>query len=302
MNVLLLDRSVVGGREAGDEQQRGQRAPAPVHLQSASDCLPCRCAAGAQPGLAVILAADRSREPFLAMGIAVTFPTDHTHSQSKECRDAQHQDRRHARPRVQRLPQCSSACSPPASTSCASISRTARAADHVERARLVRDARAAARPRGRDHGRPAGSEDPRRQVRRRQGRRSRRGRRSSSTPNASSATRRASVSTTRSCRSDVSPRAVLLLNDGLIRLNVESVDGPRIVTQGRAGRHAFEQQGDQPDGRRSHGAGADGEGHGRHEDGGDARSRLPRRVVSRRTRKTCTWRASCCAPRAAARC
>jgi pyruvate kinase len=30
---------------------------------------------------------------------------------------------------------------------------------------------------------------------------------------------------------DVSPGAVLLLNDGLIRLNVESVDGPRIVTK-----------------------------------------------------------------------
>jgi pyruvate kinase len=30
---------------------------------------------------------------------------------------------------------------------------------------------------------------------------------------------------------DVSPGAVLLLNDGLIRLNVESVDGPRIITK-----------------------------------------------------------------------
>ena len=101
---------------------------------------------------------------------------------------------------------------------------------------------------------------------------------------------------------DVAPGAVLLLNDGLIRLNVESVDGPRIITKVVLGGTLSNNKGINRHGRRSHRAGADGEGHGRHEDGGDARSRLPRRLVSRRTRKTCTWRGSCCAPPAAAHC
>ena len=43
------------------------------------------------------------------------------------------------------------------------------AQDHIDRATLVREAAAARRPRSGDHGRPAGPEDPRRQVRRRQG-------------------------------------------------------------------------------------------------------------------------------------
>ena len=47
----------------------------------------------------------------------------------------------------------------------------------------------------------------------------------------------------------------------------------------RARRHAVEQQGHQPDGRRPVGAGADAEGHGRRQDGRAARGRLPRRVV-----------------------
>ncbi len=43
------------------------------------------------------------------------------------------------------------------------------ASDHVERARLVRECARNLGRRSRDHGRPAGPEDPRRQVRRRQG-------------------------------------------------------------------------------------------------------------------------------------
>jgi hypothetical protein len=42
-----------------------------------------------------------------------------------------------------------------------------KAQDHIDRAALVRES-PSGRPRGRDHGRPAGPEDPRRQVRRRQ--------------------------------------------------------------------------------------------------------------------------------------
>ena len=78
---------------------------------------------------------------------------------------------------------------------------------------------------------------------------------------------------------DVAPGAILLLNDGLIRLVVEAVDGPRIVTRVVLGGIAVEQQGHQPPGRRPHGARADGQGHGRREDGGRAQGRLPRGVV-----------------------
>ena len=101
---------------------------------------------------------------------------------------------------------------------------------------------------------------------------------------------------------DVAPGAILLLDDGLIRLRVESVARQRDHDARRSRRRAVEQQGHQPAGRRAHRAGADGQGHGRHEDRGGDRGRLPRGVVSRRTRKTCTWRASCCAPPAARRC
>ena len=45
---------------------------------------------------------------------------------------------------------------------------------------------------------------------------------------------------------DVAAGAVLLLNDGLIRLDVESVDGPRIITRVILGGDAVEQQGHQP--------------------------------------------------------
>ena len=102
---------------------------------------------------------------------------------------------------------------------------------------------------------------------------------------------------------DVAPGAVLLLDDGLIRLEVESVEGPRIITRVDARRHAVEQQGHQPAwaaGSRRPALTA--------KDMDDVKTaaqlagRLPRRVVSRRARKTCTWRASCCAPRAATRC
>ena len=47
---------------------------------------------------------------------------------------------------------------------------------------------------------------------------------------------------------DVGPGAVLLLDDGLIMLDVETVDGPRIVHARRARRRAVEQQGHQPQG------------------------------------------------------
>ena len=43
--------------------------------------------------------------------------------------------------------------------------------------------------------------------------------------------RRASASTTRSCRATSRAGAVLLLDDGLHPLDVERVDGPRIVTR-----------------------------------------------------------------------
>ena len=68
-------------------------------------------------------------------------------------------------------------------------------------------------------------------------------------------------------------------NDGLIQLVVEARRRPADRHQGRAGRRAVEQQGHQPAGRRPDGARADGQGHGRREDGGDARGRLPRRLV-----------------------
>ncbi len=78
---------------------------------------------------------------------------------------------------------------------------------------------------------------------------------------------------------DVEPGAVLLLDDGLIRLDrpVDRRAAHRDARRRR--RQAVEQQGHQPAGRRSVGARADREGHGRHQDRGRARRRLRRRVV-----------------------
>ena len=45
---------------------------------------------------------------------------------------------------------------------------------------------------------------------------------------------------------DVGPGSMLLLDDGLIKLEVESVDGPRIIDARDPRRHAVEQQGHQP--------------------------------------------------------
>ncbi len=78
---------------------------------------------------------------------------------------------------------------------------------------------------------------------------------------------------------DVSPGAVLLLDDGLIRLHRGGGRRPAHRHQSRAGWHAVQQQGHQPHGRRPHRAGAHGQGHGRRQDRGDARGRLPRRLV-----------------------
>ena len=141
------------------------------------------------------------------------------------------------------------------------------------------------------HGRPAGAEDPRRQVRGGQGRRCRRASAFVLDADCELGDEERVGLDYKELPRDVAPGAVLLLDDGLIRLRVESVAGTQITTRGRGRRHALEQQGDQPPGRRPHGAGADRQGHGRHEDGGAHRGRLPRGLVSRRTRKTCTWRA-----------
>ena len=72
--------------------------------------------------------------------------------------------------------------------------------------------------------------------------------------------------------------------------------------QGRDGRRALEQQGHQSHGRRAHGAGADREGHGRRQDGRDARGRLPRRVFSQEQGRHVHGARSSCAPPAATRC
>ena len=99
---------------------------------------------------------------------------------------------------------------------------------------------------------------------------------------------------------DVARGAVLLLDDGLIRLDVESVDGPRIVTRVVVG------------GTLSNNKGINRMGGGltapalTAKDMDDVKTAARRSTPttspfrSRRTRKTCTWRASCCAPPAAA--
>ena len=70
----------------------------------------------------------------------------------------------------------------------------------------------------------------------------------------------------------------------------------------RARRRAVEQQGHQPHGRRPFRAGADHEGHGRHQDGRAAGGRLPRRVVPEKQGRHVHGAAADARCRAAARC
>ena len=82
----------------------------------------------------------------------------------------------------------------------------------------------------------------------------------------------ASASTTRSCRATSSPGDMLLLNDGLIRLDVDAVRGDAGAHPRGGRRRPVEQQGHQQAGRRPDRAGADRQGHGRHQDRGRASS------------------------------
>ena len=168
------------------------------------------------------------------------------------------------------------------------------AQDHIDRATLVREVARAARPRSRDHGRPAGTEDPRRQVRRRQDRRSSPARRSSSTPTCERGDSDARRPRLQGAAARRAARAtMLLLNDGLIVLDVESVRRrrsarPRVIAR----RRAVEQQGHQPAGRRPDRAGADRQGHGRHQDRDELQADYLAVSFPEERRPTCTWRAS----------
>ena len=84
---------------------------------------------------------------------------------------------------------------------------------------------------------------------------------------------------------DVEPGAVLLLDDGQIVLDVDRRARRRSAHQGAPRRRAVEQQGHQPPGRRPHRARADRQGHGRHQDRGEAQGRLPRGVVPEERRR-----------------
>ncbi len=151
-------------------------------------------------------------------------------------------------------------------------------ADHVATARLVRQCRRrlgreiASWPTCRARRSAWASSPPARSN-------SRRARRSSSTPSASWAMPTCVGLDYKELPQDVAPGAVLLLNDGLIRLNVEAVDGPRIITKVVWAETLSNNKGIN---RMGGGltAGADGQGHGGHEDGSAARSRLPCRIVS----------------------
>ena len=73
---------------------------------------------------------------------------------------------------------------------------------------------------------------------------------------------------------DVKAGDKLLLNDGLIVLTVDAVKGEHGAHHRQARRRAVQQQGHQQAGRRPHRAGADRQGHGRHQD----RDELPGRL------------------------
>ncbi len=72
---------------------------------------------------------------------------------------------------------------------------------------------------------------------------------------------------------------VLLLNDGPDRADGRAHRRRRDPYDRQDRRRSLEQQGHQPPGRRADRAGADGQGHGRHQDGDVARRRLYRGVV-----------------------
>ena len=76
---------------------------------------------------------------------------------------------------------------------------------------------------------------------------------------------------------DVKPGDTLLLNDGLIVLTVDAVHGEEVHTTVVDRRRVVQQQGHQQGGRRPDRAGADGQGHGGHQD----RDELPVRITSR---------------------
>ena len=106
-----------------------------------------------------------------------------------------------------------------------------KAQDHIDRATLVREVAQARRQGGRDHGRPAGAEDPRRQVRGRQD--DARGRRRASSSTArppSSATTSASASTTRSCRATCGPATCCCSTTACCELTVDAVRGEEVHT------------------------------------------------------------------------
>ena len=173
--------------------------------------------------------------------------------------------------------------------------------DHLQRAELVREAVPQDRAHRRHHGRPAGSEDPRRQVQGRQGH---------------AQERAAAFILDAECElgdetrvgldykelpRDVKPGDVLLLDDGKIVFDVEQVTATQVHSTVAPRRRALEQQGHQPPRRRPHRARAHRQGHGGHPHRGEAQGRLPRGVVPQERRATCTWRASCCARPAARR-
>ena len=99
---------------------------------------------------------------------------------------------------------------------------------------------------------------------------------------------------------DVAPGAILLLNDGLIRLVVEAVDGPRIVTRVVLGGLLSDNKGIN---RLGGGLTAPALTAKDMDDVKTAASSRPitSRCRFRRARKTCTWRVSCCSPQAARR-
>ncbi len=102
--------------------------------------------------------------------------------------------------------------------------------DHRQRAEFVREAARPSGPRGRPHGGPARPEDPGRQIRKRQGharlRRAVHPRRRLR----SSATEERAGLDYKDLPRDLKPGDVLLLNDGLIVLNVQRVLGNEIHT------------------------------------------------------------------------
>ena len=185
-----------------------------------------------------------------------------------------HQDRRHPRPGLQHARAARADDPQQGRRGAAQLQPRHGAGPHRPRRPGARGG-APRRPRGGDHGRPAGPEDPRRQVRGGQGAAGSRAPSSSST---ASRTELGDIDAVgldyKDLPRDVKPGDSLLLNDGLIVLSGRRRQGRRGPHHGAPGRRAVEQQGHQQAGRRPHGAGADGQGHGRHQD----RDELPGRL------------------------